>query len=377
MKNIIIGNGVTIQFGGKDYTNERIIKRAINNVNTKNFPSEIYPREVKDWLILLFSKIPNVINGEYDKCAYTEGMKTSLIHFKNRYKDVNKKTKVHEIGFEDYFLLHFLICYKESIINPERFNIKESLRAFFIDSIFYRGKIQKIHMQYPKKFVNFLEKFDNIFTTNYDCNIEEATGRSVNYLHGAFHHLADVYNPESFRNKLSDSPVKSTIIIDGYDHLYSEALTSYSGDDKKFNLDMGINANIAIDKFVKGLKDKPELRGEIDSWANSDNQILKNMQQSIQLKENDEELRFGENKSLYNISTLSGEVSVLGLSPYNDNHIFEAISNNFDINEINFYYYDANEIDNVKSIFGNKNIIFTDVQEFWKSCNEKNRNITV
>lgn len=43
--NLLIGNGVTIQFGGQDYTNAKIIKRACNNVNTKKYPSKVYPHE--------------------------------------------------------------------------------------------------------------------------------------------------------------------------------------------------------------------------------------------------------------------------------------------------------------------------------------------
>jgi hypothetical protein len=369
LNSIIIGNGVTVQFGGNEYLNDRIIKRAINNINTKNFPSEIYPREIKDWLFLLYSRIPYIVAGEYDFCAYTQSMKESLIYFKERYKNFNSKVKVHHIGFEDYFLVHFLVCYKEKIVNPDRFNVKESLRCLFLDSIYNKGKIQNLHFNFPKKFVEFLNGFDNLFTTNYDWNIERATDRYVNYLHGSFHVLADVYNPESFRNKLNDRPFNSATTIKGYEHLYSNALTSYSGEDKKFALDMQINANIAVEKFVNGLREKPELREQINEWGNSDNQILKNMHQSILLKEKDEELRFSENRSLNNISNLIGCLSILGLSPYNDNHIFESIISNNNLTDINFYYYDINETEIVQSTIMNKNITFIDVRTLWSSFN--------
>lgn len=367
MKSLLFGNGVTIQFGGKEYLNEKIIKRAINNINIKNFPGEIYPREIKDWLLLLHSRIPAIVSGEYDDCAYTTGMKSSLIHFKERYADTTPKTKVHEIGFEDYFLVHFLVCFREKIVNPEKYHIKESLRCLFIDSIYNNGKIQNLYHQYPGKFVEFLKSFDNIYTTNYDWNVEKATGYSVQYLHGAFHHISEVYDPESFRNQLSDSPIKNTTLIKGFEHLYSNALTSYSGEDKKFALDMGISANIAIEKFVRGLKEKPELWDQVREWEKSDSQILKNMYEGIVLKTKQEDLRFKENKSLYNISELTGELSILGLSPFNDNHIFEAIMNNQQLNEIIYYYYDPHEANVVKSLLSSKNIKYVNSRELWAS----------
>lgn len=366
LKSVLIGNGVTIEFGGKEYLNNKIIKRALHNIKINNFPSEIYPKELKDWLLFLFSRIPNIIDGQYDDYAYTKEMNKSLLHFKGRYKSLKRETRVHDIGFEDYFLVHYLVCSREKIVNPERFNIKESLRTLFLDSIFNNGKVQKIHYNYPYKFVTFLRSFDNLFTTNYDYNIEKATGKNIFYLHGAFHFLSEVYNPESFRNKLSDSPINSTSVLEGYNHLYSNALTSYSGEDKKFALKMGSDANIAIEKFVKGFSTQPHIRKEIISWGDSDNQILKNMKESIQLKETDDNLSFDENKSLSTISNLSGQLSILGLSPYNDNHIFEAI-NNSNISEIQFYYYDYNETSIVKSLFTDKHILFTNVKELWES----------
>ncbi|MBD8069287.1 hypothetical protein [Bacillus sp. PS06] len=366
MQNILIGNGVTIQFGGKEYFNDRIIKRAINNINTKDFPSEIYPREVKDWLFYLHSIIPGVVNGQYDKYTNTLDMKKSLTFFIERYKGIANKAKVHQIGFEDYFLLNFLVCNKEKIVNPDRFNIKESLRLFFIDSIYNNSKIQEIHRNYPKDFIAFLKEFENLFTTNYDWNIEKATDRTVQYLHGSFHQLAEVYNPESFRNKLSDSPYKDTNINNKFIHLYSDALTTYSGNDKKFVLEQPIQANVALEKFNKGLKEKPEIWKEVNDWKSSDNKILRNLAESIQLKSNDESLSVLENRSLYDLSKVNGEISILGLSVFNDNHIFDAINNNIEISKVKYYYFSPIEMDAVMNTFNNKDIEFKDVKDFWK-----------
>ncbi len=49
-KQLLVGNGVNIQFGGLDYTNQNIIKRAFNYLETNNYPSEIYPIEIGEYI---------------------------------------------------------------------------------------------------------------------------------------------------------------------------------------------------------------------------------------------------------------------------------------------------------------------------------------
>ncbi|MCB5235496.1 hypothetical protein [Niallia circulans] len=366
MKNLLYGNGVTIQFGGKNYFNDRIIKRAINNINIKKFPSEIYPKEIKLWVQLLCDQVPLIISGEYDLYTNTNDMKASLEDFKERYKNRKMPLKVHEIGLEDYFLINFLLCHKEKIINPEKFNYTQTLRCFFIDSIYNQGKIQLIYKNFPVEFIEFLKLFDNIFTTNYDWNIEKVTNKEVNYLHGCFHVLDSVYDPNSLRNKMADSPIKNNPPLPEFTHLYSNALTSYSGGNKKFILESNINANIAVEKFVKGMKEKPELRKQIEEWKVSGDKILENMYDSIMLKEKDETLRFGENVSLKNMDNIEGAITILGLSPYNDTHIFEQINNNIKLTTIEYYYFSEHEAETVKGLFNKKEIVLKDVKEFWK-----------
>ena len=64
MNTILVGNGVTIQFGGKYYTNARIIKRAQNNIYTHNFPAKVYPKNTIDYFNSLVKIIPDVLNGD-------------------------------------------------------------------------------------------------------------------------------------------------------------------------------------------------------------------------------------------------------------------------------------------------------------------------
>ena len=41
MKNLIVGNGINIQFGGSENTNKSIILRAIKNCKELDFPKHI------------------------------------------------------------------------------------------------------------------------------------------------------------------------------------------------------------------------------------------------------------------------------------------------------------------------------------------------
>ena len=171
MNNIIIGNGINIQFGGLEYTNENIIKRALLNLKTNNFSKEVYTKEIKTWINILYSAIPDFLNGNYDQLAVLNDEKKELENFKKRY---STSSKISDIGFEDYFLLNELHCRKNNIKNPERYDFQEFLRRVFLDSIYNGGKINEIHKKFPKAVVEYIKSFDNVFTTNFDNLLEKA-----------------------------------------------------------------------------------------------------------------------------------------------------------------------------------------------------------
>ena len=85
MKNVLIGNGVIIQFGGKQYLNSAIIQRALDNVSTSDFPSHLYPKECAEFVVALQKEHRKVLNGEYDEYVFTSYDRLSLEDFKKRY----------------------------------------------------------------------------------------------------------------------------------------------------------------------------------------------------------------------------------------------------------------------------------------------------
>ena len=78
----------------------------------------------------------------------------------------------------------------------------------YFHSIYNHGKLNLLHKEYSLGLVDYLKSFDNIFTTNYDSNLESATGKEIYHIHGQFDKLSETYNPTSFRNHLNDNHLK-------------------------------------------------------------------------------------------------------------------------------------------------------------------------
>jgi len=365
VKNLLIGNGFDIQFGGSDYVNSNIIMRAINNVDKGDFPCDIYPKETVDLLRHLYIIIPSIISGEYDKFAVINYEKKSLIEFKKRYSNL-RTLSLYEIGIEDYFFIYELISRENKISNPERFEIRQALRRMFVDAIYNKGKLNKLIKKFPHKLREFLLLYNNIFTTNYDNNVEKFLKKPVYYMHGAFHILDEIYNPNSFRNMLSDSSANNVTIPREFKHLYSNILMTYAGELKDSAIKTNFQANSAIDKFVQGMEEKPELIPQIEKWKDDDNSIVRNMYEAISIRKNTNS-KIAEYYPIVEFESIAGTIDIIGLYPNNDSHIFNTIRDNVKVDTINFYFYDKSEISLAEDVLKDKVVIAHSVKELWKS----------
>ena len=362
MKNLLIGNGINIQFGNNEYCNNNIIKRAINNLNN-NYNPMLYPSEIGDWLMLLHSVYSNLLNGFYDKHAFTSYEQNSLKSFKERYEYLGNNLLIDEIGFEDYFIIHEIFCRSEKKYFEKRHENREYLRRLFLDSIYNNGNIQVLYKKFPNKFKSFIEKYNLLFTTNYDMNIENFSKKRVLYLHGAFHILDEVYNQKSFKNMLANAPIKKNPIIKGYEYLYSNALTTHSGESKVHNMLLPKHANNGISKFTDGLNKN---KINIETWINSDDINLKSFGEAIKLKSKDSSLSFNEYYPIKDFKKIQDTIDIIGLSPNNDSHLFDIINNNSDLQFVKFYYHDIDDIGFVKKLFSNFTVEFFSVRNLWK-----------
>jgi len=364
MRSLLIGNGIDIQFGGKDYLNRNIIKRAVENLYSDIFNPEAYPKEIGQWFVHLYCEFTKVLKGEYNQYIATSYDKKFIKDLNKRYKK-KKKYKYTEIGIEDYLFIHDLFCRKNRIFNPEQFVFRETFKRWILDSIYNNGKINDIHDRFPMKLKEFFSSYDNIFTTNYDTNITKFSGQDVYYLHGAFHILSYIYDKDSFRNKLSDSPVKECPVIEGCEHLFSTALMSFTGELKSYSMDVAHNSNEAITKFAEGMELNPDIAKDIETWKDDSNYIVRNMYEAIMLKRKDKGLVFKEQYPIEKFKSIKEQIDLVGLSPTNDTHLFELINKNDKINTVCFYYFDKRDIPDIRKAFNKKKIVVLSIKECW------------
>ncbi|HHX59411.1 MAG TPA: hypothetical protein GX707_01535 [Epulopiscium sp.] len=364
---LLFGNGINIQYGGEDNLNKAIILRAIDNVYKDKIPKHVLidePDLLLSFFGTLFREIDAVLKGEYNQLAITSDEKKSISYFLEYYSS-KKSLNITSIGFEDYYLVLDLMFRKNKITNPDAYFTRETFKRFFIHSIYNDGKVNQIYKYFPDNFRDFFNDFDTLFTTNYDRNIEFFTNRKVYYLHGAFHIKADVYDENSLRNYMSDRPLDNIEIDPNYHHLYSNALTTYNGNHKLFSIKQGLHANQAIEKFKYAYSTQEGVRRDIESWANDDNELVRKLHESIKLKDDNPKLAFAESYPIKEFETIKGNLTILGLAPNNDTHIFDIINNNDNIDKVTYYYYSSNQNHQIENMLDNKTLILKDVKLLW------------
>lgn len=367
MKTLLVGNGIDIQYGGNEYLNSTILKRAIDIIDRGLFNSEVYTKEVEELFFHLYAYIPIILSGKVDYLAVTSYEKTELREFKRKYSKVTVKNfTFYMVGIEDYLFIFELFCRHHNIQNPELFGIRELLKRWLIDSIYNNGKVNEIYLKFPPKLIEFFSSYSKIFTTNYDENIERFCGKQVFHLHGEFNELSEVYDKNSFRNQLSDCPVSTAPVIEGYEHVFSTAILSFTGSEKEFQMKMGRNANQMISKIITGISNNRDIADQVESWKNSDSQIIRNFYEAIQLKSNNKNLTFKDSYHLNEFTRICGIIDIVGLSPNNDIHIFRMLNDNPNLNEVNFYFYDRKEVVEIRRILSKKHVKVYSVKELWQ-----------
>lgn len=371
--NLLIGNGVNIQHGGYAFSNSAIILRTLKCFKDPTFPKHILtddPIEAKCYIGYLFLEINRMLDSKYDNYTNSSTERASLDEFKKKYQN-KPSLKITDVGFEDYYLIHDLLCHRIEMDNPERYTVREAIKWCFLNSIYDGGNVNSIGQKYSPKFVDWLCGFNQIFTTNYDTNIETASGKTVNHLHGDFITRSAVYSSESFRSQLSDHPCENCTIDEKYSHLYSTALTTYSGNYKQYVMQEGEFANSAVEKMADAYLTNPIVQQDVDSWENDRNKLVSRMRESILLKVENPDLKFDEPYPIKPLRDMEGDLVILGLSPYNDKHLFQII-NDSNISKCTFYYFDESEKDIILSLIFSHDVYFEDVRKFWGVTVAKN-----
>ena len=89
---------------------------------------------------------------------------------------------------EDWFFVVHMFFLKNFDLEEHRISAMQGFEHLILDAIYNSGKIQEIYkeMKKYKKVKRFFNSFDNIYTLNYDNNIENLTQKKVYHLHGDF-----------------------------------------------------------------------------------------------------------------------------------------------------------------------------------------------
>lgn len=290
-KSVLVGNGINIQFGGyTNYSGQAIMQRVINNIANGKYNPLVNYEISQDEMLGILEGLVDIINrvkrGQLTQYADGLFFIMEMERIKRTYPDNSTITSVF---LEDYFLAAeiFTNMYKETDGEEKsefyRKSIFDFLHYIIVDGIYNDGLINEIQKNYSRKMESFLKKYDNIFTVNYDYNLERflADQKNIYHLHGEFDKLAPEYE-------------NADGLIDELRHVYSNAIMSWSW----------------LDKYG-GLTETP-LAQDYNKFC-----------------------------------SISGVLEIIGLAPANDEHLFIAINNNPSITHIVYYYYDENDISEI------------------------------
>lgn len=232
METVLIGNGFNIQFSGRTYTSELILQRMKARARIggydKLFENTISGIEIVHVLDGLASEANRIIKGELDKFVFEKEEKAAIDDFKKRYTYIEKP---EEIMMEDWLLVAYLHSREFADDEQTQNGIKVAFHRMFLDAIYNEGKIQELYKTMGKTTKRYLQSFDNIFTVNYDNNIEKLTNHEVYHLHGSFQELQPSENDEYVFGYMYKQK-NECALIKGFEHCYCNALLEYSGDKK-------------------------------------------------------------------------------------------------------------------------------------------------
>lgn len=322
---MLVGNGINIQFGGvENYSNSAIMTRAINNIKmgkynalTENSLSEAEQLETLEGLVRIINSIKA---GEYTKFADGLFMLMELDRIKRTYPT---KSTLESVFLEDYFLAFEIFNNSfrgkdgEQLNEFQRQVMFDFLHRVLVDSIYNEGKINEVYKEMFPGMKAFLNRFDHIFTTNYDYNIERVLGneKSVCHIHGEFNKLSPKYDVNSLYYQTNTQKCNTLIAkkVAGMEHVYSNTIMSWSW----------------LDKY-----------GELIETDTKEKETL--------------------------FKSISGQVVILGLAPNNDEHLFLLLNQNQNIKSIVYYYLDPKDAQELPHHI-KKSVNLKKVEKLWDS----------
>ncbi|ARC85626.1 hypothetical protein U732_1140 [Clostridium argentinense CDC 2741] len=373
-RNVLIGNGINIAFSeNDDYKNFKIIERLIQNLEAERY-KDVFEGSVDSYELLsvltgLNNEFKKMMKGTYAiRWTENEDEIQTLIEMSKRYN--NKPLDVLDVGMEDYFFAMKLFNnrFREDAIPINL--LFDGLKWIFLDTIYNNGKIETLYSKmgcYAKE----LSLYKDIFTVNYDTNLDKLTEKCVYHLHGDFETLDDTYIPETLLGYLSQQNDNPPKIIPSMKHIYCNAIMGFSGDCKMNDIKVYSNGNMAMDSIVARIQNPldAEVHQKFMQLKNSTNENEISIAKSIVAKLEYPELRHTE-YPIEQFKSINGELHIIGMSPNNDSHIFKMINENPNIR--NVVYFSASDTDSLsaKKVI-QKPLQVRNVFEYWEKIKSK------
>jgi len=365
MKSVLLGNGINIQFGGKAYSNDFIMKRIIFNAKANKydqlFSGLISGKEIQD-IFRAFIDIANkALNGDYAGTGDSDDQE-AIADFKKRY--TAPIMEYYEIMLEDWFLLIRLFFITNADLKDQWQSAKQGFEHMILDAIYNEGMITGVHQKMNKNVKRFFAGFDHIFSLNYDCNLEALTGRDVLHLHGDYSVPADSENPSTVEGYIRQQ-AGQLVVIEEFRHCFCNALLDYSGE-LKFKRASNIKKCAAeMDRWLElSRRDTAEYKKQTALLWEKDEYAFQFVGMYVQ----NPSLKVGTDYHFEALSNLEGELHIIGLSPNNDSHIFRCI-NESNLEKVWFYYFTKSD----KTIPVTKPYELTHVEDLWKSLHADNK----
>jgi len=359
MKSVLLGNGINIQFGGKAYSNDFIMKRIIFNTRANRynplFDGLISGKDIEGVFRSFVDIANNALNGDYDGIGDSDDWE-AIKDFKNRY--TAPLMKYYEIMLEDWFLLIRLFFITNADLKDQWQSVKQGFERIILDAIYNEGMLLSVHQNMNKKVKRFFTGFDHIFSLNYDCNLEALTGRDVFHLHGDYSVPADSENPGTVQGYIRHQAGQS-VIMEEFRHCFCNALLDYSGE-LKFRRASDIKKGAAeMDRWLElSRRDEAEYKKQTALLKEKDEYAFQFVSTYVQ----NPALKVGTDYHFEALSNLEGELHLIGLSPNNDSHIFRCI-NESNLEKVWFYYFSESD----KAIPVTKPYELMYVEDLWKS----------
>lgn len=373
MKSILLGNGINIQFGGLAYSNDFIMKRIKYSARLDRydrlFCNTVSGNEINTMLNRFVTTANDIITKKYNNI--TEDLDTidAIKDFQSRY--TKKINLAHEIMLEDWFLIVHLFFLENTDLEDKRKAAVQGFEQLLLDAIFNEGKIQQLYTKMNKQVKKYFNGFDNIFTLNYDNNIEKLTHKPVYHLHGDFSVLANSENVENVLGYIR-TMARKTVWFKEMKQCYCNALLNYSGKLKYKFAEDSHKLIMDSEHYAEKYENDESFRKRLEEIKRS-NPLQAQM---IMTKIEHPDLKMATDYHFDAFKTIQGELHIVGMSPNNDAHIFELILNNPNITKIVFYYFNKTDREYIEANYPKDLFKCQNVQDLWKmlKCSVKKYN---